>query len=170
MQFRIATTFTASLARLTSGEQTAVKTTVFDLQTDPTRPGLRMHRIEGAKDRNFLSARVNQDIRIIVHQSCDSVTLCYVDHHDNAYKWAHGRRMEAHPRTGAMQIVEIQETVREIEVPVYIEAARRAAPKPRPVAGMPDDQLLSFGVPVEWLDSVREADEGWPPGHRYPSP
>ena len=159
MQFRIATTFTASLARLSSGEQTAVKTTVFDLQTDPTRPGFRMHRIEGTRDRNFRSARVNQDIRIIIHQVGDGMTLCYVDHHDNAYKWAHGRRMEAHPHTGAMQIVEIQETVREIEVPVYVEAERRAAPKPRPAAGMPDEQLLSYGVPVEWLGSVRDADE-----------
>ena len=128
MQFRIATTFTASLARLTSGEQTAVKTTVFDIQTDPTRPGFRMHRIDGTRDRNFRSARVNQGIRIIVHQSSDSMTLCYVDHHDNAYKWAHGRRMEAHPRTGAMQIVEIQETVRQIEVPVYEAKLARRAP------------------------------------------
>ena len=159
MQFRIATTFTASLAKLSSGEQTAVKTTVFDLQTDPMRPGFRMHRIEGARDRNFRSARVNQDIRIVVHQSGDSMTLCYVDHHDDAYKWAHGRRMEAHPHTGAMQIVEVHETVRSIEVPVYVEAERRAPPKPRPAAGLPDDQLLSYGVPVQWLDSVREADE-----------
>ena len=159
MQFRIATTFTASVARLSSGEQTAVKTTVFDLQTDPARPGFRTHRIEGTKDRNFRSARVNQDIRIIVHQSGDSMTLCYVDHHDDAYKWAHGRRMEAHPHTGAMQIVEIHETVREIEFPVYVEAERRAPVKPRPAAGMPDDQLLSYGVPVEWLGSVRDANE-----------
>ena len=159
MQFRIATTFTASLAKLSSGAQTAVKTTVFDLQTDPMRPGFRMHRIEGARDRNFRSARVNQDIRIIVHQSSDSMTLCYVDHHDHAYKWAHGRRMEAHPRTGAMQIVEIQETVREVEIPVYVEAERPVPPKPRPAAGMSDDQLLSYGVPVEWLDSLRAADE-----------
>ena len=159
MQFRIATMFTASLAKLNSSEHTAVKTTVFDLQTDPTRPGLRMHRIEGTRDHNFRSARVNQDIRIIVHQSSESLTLCYVDHHDNAYKWAHGRRMEAHPHTGAMQIVEIHETLREIEVPVYVEAERRAPLKPRPAAGMPDDQLLSYGVPVEWLGSVRDADE-----------
>ena len=161
MQFRIATTFTASLAKLSSGEQTAVKTTVFDLQTAPTRPGFRMHRIEGTRDRNFRSARVTQDIRIIIiiHQSDDGMTLCYVDHHDNAYKWAHGRRMEAHPHTGAMQIVEIHETVREIEVPVYVEVQRRAPLKPPPAAGMPDDQLLSYGVPVEWLESVRDAGE-----------
>ena len=159
MQFRIATTFTASLARLSSGEQTAVKTTVFDLQMDPTRPGFRMHRIEGTRDRDFRSARVNQDIRIIVHQSGDSMTLCYVNHHDEAYRWAERRKLETHPHTGAMQIVELHETLREIEVPIYVEVERRAPPKPRPVAGMPDDQLLSYGVPLEWLNSVRDADE-----------
>ena len=159
MQFRIADTFTASLARLSGDEQKAIKTTAFDLQMNPSRPSLRLHRIEGARDRNFRSARVNRDIRIIVHQSGDSMTLCYVDHHDNAYKWAHDRRLEAHPHTGAMQIVEIHETVREVEVPVYIEAERSVPPKPRPAAGMPDDQLLSYGVPVEWVGSVRDADE-----------
>lgn len=156
MQFRIASTFTASLARLSATEQTAVKTTVFDLQTDSTRPGLRIHRVEGTRDRNFRSARVNRDIRIMVHQSGDNMTLCYVDHHDGAYAWARGRKMEVHPRTGAMQIVEIQETTREIQVPVYVIVDK---PKPPPAAGVPDDALLSYGVPIEWLNSVRSADE-----------
>ncbi len=40
MDFRIADTFTDSLARLTGAEQKAVKTTAFDLQVDPTAPGL----------------------------------------------------------------------------------------------------------------------------------
>ena len=34
MEFRIADSFTDSLARLTSDEQKAVKTTAFDLQID----------------------------------------------------------------------------------------------------------------------------------------
>ena len=159
MQFRIASTFTASLTKLSTNEQTAVKTTVFDLQTGPTRPGLRMHSIEGTKDPGFRAARVNRDIRIIVHQSGNSMTLCYVGHHDAAYGWARDRKMEAHPRTGAMQIVEIQETIREIEVPVYVAVERREPPKLHPAAKMPDDALLSYGIPVEWLDSVRSADE-----------
>ena len=159
MQTRLSTTFTASLAKLSAAEQTAVKSTVFDLQTGSTRPGSRVHAIEGTRDRNFRSVRVNQDLRIIIHQSGEGTTLCYVDHHDDAYRWAHDRKIEAHPHTGAMQIVEIRETVKKVEVPVYVEVERPAPPKPRPAAGMPDDQLLSYGVPVEWLVSVREADE-----------
>ena len=159
MQFRIADSFTGSLTRLTGDEQKAVKSTAFDLQMDPSRPGLQLHRLDGAKDRNFWSVRVSQDVRIIVHRTQSSFMLCYVNHHDEAYRWAERRKLETHPRTGAMQIVEIHETVREVEVPVYVEVERQAPPKPRPAAGMPDDHLLSYGVPIEWLTSVREADE-----------
>lgn len=38
MDFRIADTFTDSLARLTGDEQKAVKTTAFDLQLNPAHP------------------------------------------------------------------------------------------------------------------------------------
>ena len=157
MQFRIADTFTASLARLTSGEQKAVKTTAFDLQLDPARPGFQLHRLDGARDPGFRSVRVNLDVRIIVHQAQDSFMLCYVAHHDDAYRWARGRKLETHPKTGAAQLVEVRETVE--EVVVHVPVAREAPPKPLPFAGMPDDRLLGYGVPAEWLPDVRAADE-----------
>ena len=49
MQFRIADTFTASLAKLTGEEQKAVKTTAFDLQMNPARPGLKLHQVDRSK-------------------------------------------------------------------------------------------------------------------------
>src|ERR1051325_10292559 len=106
LEFRIADTFTDSLARLTGDEQKAVKTTAFDLQMDPAAPGMQFHRLDKAKDRNFWSVRVNADIRLIVHRTNDSLLLCYVDHHDKAYDWAERRKLETHPRTGAAQFVE----------------------------------------------------------------
>src|SRR5262245_53160216 len=117
MEFRIADTFTDSLARLPGQEQKAVKTTAFDLQVNPAQPGLQFHRIERAKDPSFWSVRVSRDIRLIVHKTEQSILLCYVDHHDRAYAWAERRRIERHPRTGAAQLVEIRERVE--EVPVY---------------------------------------------------
>ena len=53
MQFRIADTFTDSLARLTGDEQKAVKTAAFDLQMNPAQPGLKLHQIDRAKDKDF---------------------------------------------------------------------------------------------------------------------
>ena len=51
--FRIADTFTGSLAKLTGEEQKAVKTTAFDLQMNPAHPGMQLHKIDRAKDKNF---------------------------------------------------------------------------------------------------------------------
>src|SRR5438094_10474883 len=117
MNFLIADTFTDSLARLTGDEQKTIKTTAFDLQLNPSGGGLSFHRVDDARDKRFWSVRASQDIRIIVHRDDDSLLLCYVDHHDPAYRWAERRRLETHPKTGAAQFVEIRETVQEIAAP-----------------------------------------------------
>ena len=159
MEFRIADTFTDSLARLTNDEQKAVKTTAFDLQVNPANPGMQLHKVDKAKDPNFRSVRVSLDIRLIVHKSTSSLLLCYVDHHEPAYRWAERRRLETHPRTGAAQFIEIREIVREIITPKYVESGRIEPPKPPLFADIPEDQLLRYGVPEEWLDDVRAVNE-----------
>lgn len=159
MTFRIADTFTDSLARLSGDEQKAVKTTVFDLQVNPANPGLSFHKLDKAKDKQFWSVRVNAGIRLIVHRTDSSLLLCYVDHHDAAYRWAERRKLETHPKTGAAQLVEIRETVREIEVPKYVEVERPAPEKPPVLAHIATDQLLGYGVPEEWVEEVQTASE-----------
>ena len=159
MDFRIADTFTDSLARLTGDEQKAVKTTAFDLQVNPTGPGLSFHKLEKARDKNFWSVRVSSDIRLIVHKTEGSLLLCYVNHHDKAYDWAERRRLETHPKTGAAQLVEIRERVKEVVVPVYVQTEMPAPPKPRLFAEKSDEELLGYGVPAEWLNDVRKANE-----------
>jgi superfamily I DNA/RNA helicase/mRNA-degrading endonuclease RelE of RelBE toxin-antitoxin system len=159
MEFRIADTFTGSLAKLVGEEQKLVKTTVFDLQANPANPGMQFHRVDKAKDKNFWSVRVGRDIRIIVHKTNASLLLCYVGHHDPAYEWAERRKLEAHPKTGAAQLVEIRETVREITVPKYVETQEPTPAKPPLFANISDDDLLGYGVPTEWLEDVRGANE-----------
>jgi mRNA-degrading endonuclease RelE of RelBE toxin-antitoxin system len=159
VDFRIADTFTDSLARLTGDEQKAVKTTAFDLQVNPAGPGLSFHKLEKAKDKNFWSVRVSSDIRLIVHKTEGSLLLCYVNHHDKAYDWAERRKLETHPKTGAAQLVEIRETVKEVVVPVYVQTERPAPTKPRLFAETPEEELLGYGVPAEWMKDVRQATE-----------
>ncbi len=159
MEFRIADTFTDSLARLTGEEQKAVKTTAFDLQLDPASPGMKFHKLDKAKDKNFWSVRVSRDIRLIVHKAQGSLLLCYVDHHDKAYDWAERRKLETHPTTGAAQLVEIRETVKEILVPKYVETEKPKAAKKPLFAKIADAVLLGYGIPAEWLTDVRAATE-----------
>lgn len=159
MQFRIADTFTDSLAKLTGQEQKTVKTTASDLQLNPINPGRQLHKLEKAKDPNFWSVRVNRDVRLIVHKTDASMLLCYVDHHDKAYQWAERRKLETHPKTGAAQLVEVRETIKEYIIPKYVEVEQPAPSKPLLFADVPEDALLGYGVPAEWLDDVRKADE-----------
>ena len=159
MNFRIADTFTDSLTRLTADEQRAAKTTAFDLQMNPANPGLSFHRLDKTRDKNFWSVRVSGDIRLIVHRSDDSMLLCYVNHHDKAYDWAERRKLETHPKTGAAQLVEVRETVKEVVIPVYRQTEVSLPDKPRLFSDKTDEELLGYGVPEEWLGDVKQADE-----------
>jgi len=85
--------------------------------------------------------------------------LCYVGHHDAAYAWAERRKIERHPQTGAAQLVEVRETVREIVVPRYIEGAPQVPAAKTLFSDTPDWVFLSYGVPLEWLADVRAATE-----------
>ena len=158
MDFRIADTFTDSLARLTGEEQKAVKTTAFDLQLNPANPGMSFHKLDKVRDSNFWSVRVSSDIRLIVHRSSGSLLLCYVDHHDRAYRWAERRKLDVHPKTGAAQFVEIRERVEEVRVPTYVETPVSAA-KPALFSSTPEQLLLGYGVPQEWIGDVQQATE-----------
>jgi len=168
MQFRIADSFTKALGKLSAQEQSATKVTVFDLQQNPSSPGLKFHRIDKSKDPNFWSIRVNRDVRIVVHKTDASFLICHVGHHDDAYKWAERRRIETHPKTGAAQIVEVRERVEEISRPVYTgpepgmaEAADVAQERILPPLfdALSLDDLLDIGVPKDWAGDVQRASE-----------
>ncbi len=159
MEFRISDTFSASLAKLTGDEQKAVKMTAFDLQMDPSNPGMQFHKLDRAKDKNFWSVRVSRDVRLIVHKTEASLLLCYVDHHDAAYTWAERRKIVTHPKTGAAQLVEIREVVQEIAVQKYVEVKAKPKQQRKLFQSIAAETLLEYGVPEEWLDDVHQADE-----------
>ena len=167
-QFRIANSFPKALDSLKAQEQKAAKITVYDLQQNPAAPGLRFHRVAGSRDPHFWSVRVNNDIRVIVHKTENSFLMCYVGHHDDAYKWAERRRIETHPNTGAVQIVEVRELVEEIAAPfitkmdtlAYGVADTPDQPYlPGPFSKLPVQALLDVGVPEDWVLDIRQASE-----------
>jgi len=56
-------------------------------------------------------------------------------------------------------LVEIRETVKEVVVPVYVQTEMPAPQKPRLFADRSDEELLGYGVPVEWLNDARQVNE-----------
>ena len=167
-QFRIAKNFSKALGKLKAQEQNAAKITVYDLQQDPAAPGLRFHRVAGSKDPHFWSVRVNKDIRVIVHKTENSFLICYVGHHDDAYKWAEQRRIETHPKTGAVQVVEVPERVERIAAPYFtgmeppaygVADSPDEAYLPGPFSSLSEQALLGVGVPEDWTGDIRQASE-----------
>ena len=168
MKFLYADSFFKALNKLKAQEQKSSKITVFDLQQDPTAPGLRFHPVAGSKDQRFRSVRVNRDIRVIAHKTEDSFLICYVGHHDDAYKWAERRRIEIHPNTGAAQVVEVRERVEEIAAPYFsrkeplaysVADAPDQAYLPGPFFSLSEQALLGVGVPEDWIGHIRQASE-----------
>ena len=168
MKFHYADNFFKALNKLNSQEKSAAKNTVVDLHENLSAPGLQFHRIVGSKDPHFWSVRVNRDIRIVLHKSENSVLLCYVDRHDDAYKWAERRRIETHPKTGAVQVVEVPERVEKVAAPYFTEMDTLAysvadSPVqpylPGPFFSLSEQALLGVGVPEDWVRDIRQVSE-----------
>lgn len=155
----IAQSFFDSLVRLSAAEQKATNETVIELWNNPASTGLNPHRIDKTKDKNFWSVRVNSDIRLILHKTSDRTILCFAAHHDDAYRWAERRKIETHPQTGAAQIVEIRETIKEIAIPSYVQEKQKTLEKTLLFKSLTDDDLLGIGVPQDWIEDIKQANE-----------
>ena len=155
--------FLLQLAKLPSSIQSKVMKWAIQFQSDPTSSGINYENINGARDSNLKSVRLDRDWRGIVFKpsSGDVYVLLYVDHHDDAYRWAENRRLTINPVTGAMQMV-VVESVTQVEAPqpkpapVTPVAAELTVDAPQPLfACFSDRELLSLGVPEEMLLEVR---------------
>src|SRR5712671_4564865 len=132
-----------------------------------TQPGQSRHELPQARQgqgQEFLVSAREQRHPTDRAQKRYSLLLCYVDHHDKAYDWAEWRKLETHPKTGAAQLVEIRETVKEVVVPLYVQAENVPTPNAFAEANIlfarvSDNELLGYGVPAEWLDDVKKATE-----------
>ena len=161
--------FLFQLAKLPSNVHTKVLKWAVLFQTDPKSPGINYEKIHAARDPNLKSVRIDQDWRGIVFkpESGDVYVLLYVDHHDAAYKWAERRKLAINPVTGAMQVVIVEE-VAAVE-PANATAAEvngnkqanltsaeiYVAPRSHIYTELSDRELMSLGVPQDWLARVR---------------
>ncbi|TNE43151.1 MAG: ATP-dependent helicase [Deltaproteobacteria bacterium] len=151
MSVLIAPQFFSSMAQLTGQEQSQVTNFINTFQSNPTHTGINLHPVQNAK--GLWSGRVNRDLRTILHKDGATWAILYVDHHDDAYRWAERRDIGRHPVTGALQIVESVEVVREVEriIEIHVE------PEQTPLfAEHNDTYLLSLGLPESWLPALRK--------------
>ena len=161
--------FLMNLATLTSSVQGKVLKWALRFQSDPTSVGINYEPINGARDKNLKSVRIDQDWRGIVFKppAGDVYVLMYVDHHDAAYKWAEGRRVAVNPTTGALQVFAVeslvepalelarQATAQSVEAHLPGLAVMPASKKSPLFSLLSDQELLSIGTPEGLLTQVR---------------
>lgn len=163
----LAQDFLLQLARLPVSVHSKVMKWAIQFQADPTSSGINYENINGAKDPNLKSVRLDKDWRGIVFKPSkgDVYVLLYVDHHDDAYRWAENRKLTINPVTGAMQMVTLEHVVEqeagaaapEQPVPDYAAPPQPVERVAAPLFGeLSDTELMSLGVPEELLPAVRK--------------
>lgn len=82
--------FLLQLSKLPMNVHTKVMKWAIQFQADPTSAGINYENINGARDPNLKSVRMDKDWRGIVFKPStgDVYVLLYVNHHDEAYRWA----------------------------------------------------------------------------------
>lgn len=163
----LAQDFLLQLASLPVSVHSKVMKWAVKFQSDPTSSGINYENINGAKDPNLKSVRLDKDWRGIVFKPSkgDVYVLLYVDHHDDAYRWAENRKLTINPVTGAMQMVTLEHVVEqeagaaapEQPAPDYAAPPQPVEPVAAPLFGaLSDTELMSLGVPEELLSAVRK--------------
>lgn len=160
-QVALANTFLESYSRLPRSIQKKTRHLTEKLRRDPNQPGVGLEKLSDAYDDKLYSARINQTYRaILVHPRQDDLFLVvWVDHHDDAYRWARRRRCEVHATTGAVQVFQVSEEQAAVASLAEEEPERQQWEEPIPEGrlfeGMTDQELTRCGVPYQLLPSVR---------------
>ena len=141
-----------SLGDLSGSEVKRTTEFMLKFQDKPDQPGFSLERVTKAKSDSLWSARISRGLRAIIYKEGDTWALLHAGHHDDAYNWAQNRRVELNSKTGALQIVEVTESVEA----VLLDRQSWQANQKGLFDSHDDDYLLSLGLPPSWLPVTRK--------------
>lgn len=147
----ISSDFLTVFARLPRVIQSKVTEFINKFKNNPLSSGIHYEKIENAIDKKLNSVRIDDTYRGIVarEQGTGVFLLLWVDHHDEAYRWAMKKRCEVNPKTGAVQIFDVQ----------TIDAEQTSLFGSSLFVEYDDKQLLELGVPEEQLTFIRSLSD-----------
>ena len=147
----ISSDFLTAFARLPRVIQSKVTEFINKFKNNPLSSGIHYEKIDNAIDKKLNSVRIDDTYRGIVarEQGTGVFLLLWVDHHDEAYRWAMKKRCEVNPKTGAVQIFDVQ----------TIDAEQSSLFGSSLFVEYDDKQLLELGVPEEQLTFIRSLSD-----------
>ena len=152
VKLAISNDFLLSFSRIPRPQQNKVLEFVNKFRSDPTLPAINYEKIEGARDRNLRSVRIDLAYRGIVlrPEKGNVYVLLWVDHHDKAYEWAANKLCSINPETGSVQIVDVTSAEAVPGKELSGEDSRKGL-----FGSFHDRQLMRLGVPEIQLPLVR---------------
>lgn len=149
--------FLSAYSRLPQTQQKKTREFCDKFMQNPTASGINFERINGARDANLRSVRIDQSYRGIVLQPerGDVYVLLWVDKHDDAYAWAERRICQVNPETGALQLFEAPDEASTPAAAKATSASKEGNAKRGIFEPFKDDELLALGVPRDSLALVR---------------
>ena len=173
--------FLDALVRLNKKAQKQTREFLRKFQENPESGAIHLEKIDSFKDPNLRSARVSGDIRAIIHVPDSGILyhVLWVDHHDDAYRWAADKTFEWNRQTQSFQYYETPEIEKsepgeeaghdadtgleafgQADDGVEFSRSETAKFKDRSnvtvIGNLSDEQISALGVPGILLPSIRE--------------
>lgn len=144
----ISSDFLTAFANLPRQVQGKVTEFVNKFRNNPTAHGINYEKIKNGIDKKIYSVRIDNTYRGIVacQQETGVYLLLWVDHHDEAYQWAARKRCEVNPKTGTIQVFDVQNIAENAAVSEKASIFSEAM----------DEELLKLGVPENQLEFVKK--------------
>lgn len=138
-----------SLKKLPPKVTDSFLTMLTKVMGDPSRNGLNVEPVEGARDKGIKSVRIDQGHRAIGYLSGSDLLFLHANEHDKAYRWATNRAVKIDPTSNRIRIVEaIEETEAAIQTQTNL-------PVQRLFSTYSDELLVDLGVMPEELAVIR---------------
>ncbi len=150
--------FLDAFARIPRPQQKKVNRFLRKFREDPTHPSINYESISTFSDPNLRTVRIDLAYRAIVlkPETGNVYVLLWVDHHDEAMRWAANKKVAIHPETGSLQV--ITSAGPPTGGPGVTSQAGATTP-PAEAAGLFDNvrdrELRRLAVPDELLPQVR---------------
>jgi len=140
------------LPKLPQKVQRKIAELLESFEQDSRSAALHLEPIHDFKDKRARTARLGDDYRaiIVAPETGNRFLLVYVDHHDEAMRWARNKTFNVHPVLGALQVIDVEAAAGVAQqFPLPVPRA------PEGFASLSDEHLVSVGIPEVLLPSVR---------------
>lgn len=152
------------MSNIPKSEQKKVREFTEKFRKDPTQSSINYEPINDVKDKKVRTVRIGLSYRaVVIHPpKGDVYLLVWVDHHDEAMRWAKNKVFEINSETGGLQIIDteiIEKEQVENEVVDEVEESNKEDKQEYLLFDdYTDKQLQKLGVPRLLLPSIRRLE------------